>query len=148
MKKDRKLSAINNAGQNATSTKRQSRRQFLVKTGGILAAGAFGAVPLRGWAADPVNIGALYPTTGSMAQIGVGCVAAAKLAVEMVNEAGGIKSLGGAKLNLIVSDVQSDTTVTRTETDRLITGNKLSAIHGCYASAPRCRSSPARARIS
>ncbi len=90
---------------------------------------------LRGWAADPVNIGALYPTTGSMAQIGVGCVAAAKLAVEMVNEAGGIKSLGGAKLNLIISDVQSDTTVTRTETDRLITGNKLSAIHGCFASA-------------
>ena len=92
-------------------------------------------MPLRGWAADPVNIGALYPTTGSMAQIGVGCVAAAKLAVEMVNDAGGIKSLGGAKLNLIISDVQSDTTVTRTETDRLITGNKLSAIHGCYASA-------------
>src|SRR5260221_11954326 len=103
--------------------------------GGILAAGAFGAVPMRGWAADPVNIGALYPTTGSMAQIGVGCVAAGKLAVEMVNDAGGIKSLGGAKLNLILSDVQSDTTVTRTETDRLITGNKLSAIHGCFASA-------------
>ena len=124
-----------------------------------IAAGAFGAVPLRGWAADPVNIGALYPTTGSMAQIGVGCVAAAKLAVEMVNEAGGIKSLGGAKLNLIISDVQSDTTVTRTETDRLITGNKLSAIHGCFASAltliasevasaPRCRSSPAPAPTS
>ena len=49
--------------------------------------------------------------------------------------AGGIKSLGGAKLNLILSDVQSDTTVTRTETDRLISGNKLSAIHGCFASA-------------
>ena len=53
----------------------------------------------------------------------------------MVNDAGGIKSLGGAKLNLILSDVQSDTTVTRTETDRLISGYKLSAIHGCYASA-------------
>ena len=78
-----------------------------------------------------------------MAQIGVGCVAAAKLAVEMVNDAGGIKSLGGAKLNLIISDVQSDTTVTRTETDRLITGNKLSAIHGCFrqrADADRQRS--------
>ena len=48
---------------------------------------------------------------------------------------GGIKSLGGAKLNLIISDVQSDTTVTRTETDRLINGYKLSAIHGCFASA-------------
>jgi len=44
-----------------------------------------------------------------MAQIGVGCVSAAKLAVDMVNESGGIKSLGGAKLNLIISDVQSDT---------------------------------------
>jgi branched-chain amino acid transport system substrate-binding protein len=96
---------------------------------------ALGAVPLRSRAADPVNIGGLYPATGSMAQIGQGCVAAAKLAVDMVNEAGGIKSLGGAKLNLIISDVQSDTTVTRTETDRLIAGNKLSALHGCYASA-------------
>jgi branched-chain amino acid transport system substrate-binding protein len=82
-----------------------------------------------------VNIGGLYPVTGSMAQIGQGCAVAAKLAVEMVNDAGGIKSLGGAKLNLILSDVQSDTTVTRTETDRLISGNKLSAIHGCFASA-------------
>ena len=53
----------------------------------------------------------------------------------MVNDAGGIKSQGSAKLNLIVSDVQSDTTVTRTETDELISGNKLSAIHGCFASA-------------
>jgi len=54
----------------------------------------------------------------------------------MVNDAGGIKSLGGAKLNLILSDVQSDNTVTRTETDLLITGKtSLSAIHGCFASA-------------
>ncbi|MBV9977214.1 MAG: ABC transporter substrate-binding protein [Hyphomicrobiales bacterium] len=113
----------------------RTRRQFLRATAGALAAGGFGAYPMRGYAADPVNIGGLYPVTGSLAQIGVGCVNAAKLAVEMVNDAGGIKALGGAKLNLIVSDVQSDTTVTRTETDRLISDNKLSAIHGCFASA-------------
>src|SRR6202166_408276 len=135
MKKNGQKSAIKNGGAGGPVPKGESRRQFLQKTGGVLAATAFGAVPLRGWAADAINIGALYPTTGSMAQIGIGCVAAAKLAVDMVNEGGGIKSLGGAKLNLIISDVQSDTTVTRTETDRLITGNKLSAIHGCYASA-------------
>jgi len=114
----------------------QRRRDFLRKAAGsAVAAGALGPYVLRGWAADTVNIGGLYPSTGSMAQIGQACVVAAKLAVEMVNNAGGIKSLGGAKLNLIISDVQSDTTVTRTETDRLISGNKLSAIHGCYASA-------------
>ena len=117
------------------SLPKQNRREFLIKTGGALAAAAIASPPIMTGAAETVNIGALYPTTGSMAQIGVGCVAAAKLAAEMVNDAGGIKSLGGAKLNLIVSDVQSDTTVTRTETDRLISGNKLSAIYGCFASA-------------
>src|SRR5215469_9489099 len=87
-----------------TLAKRTRRRDFLKQAAAI---GALSAVPLRGYAADPVNIGALYPTTGSFAQIGQGCVNAAKLAVQMVNDAGGIKSLGGAKLNLIVSDVQS-----------------------------------------
>ena len=116
-------------------TFQRGRRDFLVRsTSAVLAVGALG-IPRASRAAEPVNIGALYPTTGSFAQIGQGCVNAAKLAVQMVNDAGGIKSQGGAKLNLIVSDVQSDTTVTRTETDRLISGNKLSAIHGCFASA-------------
>src|SRR3984957_18802090 len=135
MKKHRKRSSVSKTGPNEPRLQGPSRRQFLLKTGGILAAGAFRAVPLGGWAADAVTTGARKTSTGSMAQIGVGCVAAAKLAVEMVNDAGGIKSLGGAKLNLVISDVQSDTTVTRTETDRLISGNKLSAIHGCFASA-------------
>ena len=119
--------------------RRYGRREFLSTAargaiaGGVLA--AYGSVPSAAEAAEPVNIGGLYPVTGSFGQIGQGCVNAAKLAVQMVNDAGGIKSLGGAKLNLILSDVQSDTTVTRTETERLITSYKLSAIHGCYASA-------------
>ncbi|MGH7118359.1 MAG: ABC transporter substrate-binding protein [Acetobacteraceae bacterium] len=86
-------------------------------------------------AAEHVNIGGLYPVTGSFAEIGKGCVNAARLAVEMINDAGGIKALGGAKLNLIISDVQSDTTVTRTETDRLISSYRPAAIHGAFASA-------------
>lgn len=122
--------------QHPAISKRQNRRDFLVNAArGAAATTVFAAIPVIGRAADTVNIGGLYPVTGSFAQIGQACVNAAKLAVEMVNEAGGVKSLGGAKLNLIISDVQSDTTVTRTETDRLISGNKLSAIHGCYASA-------------
>src|SRR6202051_1411864 len=117
-----------------TSVKRYGRRDFLQKSAGAAAFATLG-IARKSFAAEPVNIGGLYPVTGSFAQIGQGCVNAARLAAQMVNDAGGIKSLGGAKLNLIISDVQSDTTVTRTENDRLITGNKLSAIHGCYASA-------------
>src|SRR5947209_1756016 len=89
MTRDRQQSVVDiGIGADRVLSKRQSRRKFLMKAGSALAAGAFGAVPLRGWAADPINIGALYPTTGSMAQIGVGCVAAAKLAAEMVNDDG------------------------------------------------------------
>ena len=112
------------------------RRRDVLRLGGGLAAASLAMPPIIARAAaETVNIGALYPVTGNLAQIGQGCVVAAKLAADMVNEAGGIKALGGAKLNILVSDLQSDTTVTRTETDRLITGNKLSAITGCYASA-------------
>jgi branched-chain amino acid transport system substrate-binding protein len=131
MKKSRRQSAVKRS-----AAKKIGRRDFLVKSSGVLAAGAFTAFGIRtGAAADVVNIGGLYPVTGSFAQIGQGCVNAAKLAVQMVNDAGGIKSLGGAKLNLIVSDVQSDPTVTRTETDRLISSYRPAAIHGAFASA-------------
>src|SRR5690348_6062260 len=116
------------------AAKRLRRRDFLIQSTSALAAAS--TFNIRTAAAiDTVNIGGLYPVTGSFAQIGQGCVNAAKLAVQMVNDAGGIKSLGGAKLNLIVSDVQSDPTVTRTETDRLISSYKPAAIHGAFASA-------------
>ncbi|MGH7685125.1 MAG: ABC transporter substrate-binding protein, partial [Vulcanimicrobiaceae bacterium] len=117
--------------------KKSSRKVFLSKTvaGAAAVAAGFGTPIAVRAAPEPVNIGGLYPVTGGLGQIGQGCVNAAKLAVQMVNDSGGIRSLSGAKLNLVLSDVQSDPTVTRTETDRLIGGNKLSAIHGCYASA-------------
>jgi len=117
-----------------------TRRGLLVAAArGAITAGAlsaFGGIARISAAAAPtINIGGLYPVTGGMAQIGQGIVNAATLAVRMVNDGGGIKSLGGARLNLVTSDIQSDPTVTRTETERLITSNRLSAIHGCYASA-------------
>src|SRR4030042_322863 len=50
-------------------------------------------------AVKEVTIGVLYPTSGAQARFGQMCVNATKLAVDEVNAAGGIKSLGGAKLN-------------------------------------------------
>jgi len=123
-----------------SSPRRYTRRGFLsTAIRGAIATGALTAyaAATRNAAAAPtaVNIGALFPATGGFAQFGQDCFNAAKLAVQMVNDRGGVKSLDGAKLNLILSDVQSDTTVTRTETERLITSYKLSAILGSYASA-------------
>jgi branched-chain amino acid transport system substrate-binding protein len=44
----------------------------------------------------------------------------AKVAVNEINEAGGIKALGGAKLELLIADVQSKPDVGMAETERLI----------------------------
>ena len=86
------------ATRTANLAKRRGRRDFLKGSASAGALAAFG-IARKAFAAEPVNIGALYPTTGSFAQIGQGCVNAARLAVQMINDAGGIKSLGGAKLN-------------------------------------------------
>ena len=124
-----------------TSLSRRYTRRGLLATAArsAITAGALsaygGIARLSAATAPTINIGGLYPVTGGLAQIGQGIVNAARLAVRMVNDRGGIRALGGAKLNLITSDIQSDPTVTRTETERLITSNRLSAIHGCYASA-------------
>ncbi len=58
----------------------------------------------------------------------------AKLAVEAINAAGGIKSLDGAKLELVSSDSQGKPEVGQSEAQRLIDGGAV-AIVGTYQSA-------------
>ncbi len=55
-------------------------------------------------AAKPINIAVIAPISGSNATVGDQTVNAAKLAVQDINAAGGIKDLGGAKINLIIKD--------------------------------------------
>lgn len=116
---------------------RVNRREFLK------AAAAFGVATSvaggvfrgsAGAAAREVNIGVLYPTSGSQARFGQACVNAVRLATDEINAAGGIKSLGGAKLNLVVADIQSDATVTRNQAERLMSTGNLTAATGCYVS--------------
>jgi Periplasmic binding protein len=54
-----------------------------------------------------VNIGVIQPLSGANAQFGVNCRNGIELVADAINAAGGIKALGGAKINLIVSDATS-----------------------------------------
>ncbi|HTX53903.1 MAG TPA: ABC transporter substrate-binding protein [Candidatus Baltobacteraceae bacterium] len=114
-----------------------TRREFL-KGAATLGAGAgLSALPVRqarAGAAKDVSIAVFYPTSGSQARFGQMCVNAIKIAIDEVNGAGGIKSLGGAKLNPVYADIQSDTTVTRNQCERLMAGGGLAAATGCYVS--------------
>jgi branched-chain amino acid transport system substrate-binding protein len=82
-----------------------------------------------------VNVGLLYPQTGDYARFGIACTNATKLALKHINEAGGIMSMGGAELNVIIEDATSDATQARSQAERLITQNKLAAGTGCYSSS-------------
>jgi len=67
-----------------------------------------------------VKIGMVSPVTGPMADVGQDSRLGAQLAVEAVNAAGGIKSLGGARLELLTADSETKADVARSEADRLI----------------------------
>jgi len=84
--------------------------------------------------AKEVKIGNVLPLSGDVAPIGKIGQYARKMAVEEINAAGGIKSLGGAKLKMVYADSRSDSKVGATETERLIFREKVSIITGCYQS--------------
>ena len=97
---------------------RVSRRRIL----GAAAAGAAVAgfpVVLRAQART-VKIGVVHPVTGPLAEPGQACRLGAQMAADAINAAGGIKSLGGAKLEVLVGDTQTKPDVGRTEAERVV----------------------------
>ena len=84
---------------------------------------------------EEIIIGAPLPFSGAMATIGESCRRGHDLAVEDINAAGGIKSLGGAKIKMVYADIKSDPEVTTSETERLISTHHPVAILGAYASS-------------
>ena len=81
-------------------------------------------------AADTVDIAIIVPLSGPNASVGEQAVNAAKLAVADVNDAGGITSLGGAKLNLIVADATNDPQGAINTSERILSQNKVAGAYG------------------
>ena len=88
--------------------------------------GAAGAVGILGFPAivrgqvTEIKIGSIQPMTGILSVVGKTTRQANQLAVDHVNAAGGIKSMGGAKLVLVPGDTQMKPEVARAETERLM----------------------------
>jgi branched-chain amino acid transport system substrate-binding protein len=87
-----------------TSENRISRR--LVLQAGA-ATSVLGAPALLLAQPKPIKIGLVHPVSGGLAYSGgqgrLGCV----MAIDAINAAGGIKSMGGAKLEAALGDSQS-----------------------------------------
>lgn len=105
-------------------------------TAGLGAAGVIALATLHGpdaRAAEDVKVGILLPLSGSVAPIGQNNRRGHELAVEEINAAGGIQSLGGAKLVMIDGDTQGNPNVGIQETEKLAQQGVV-AIFGAYQS--------------
>jgi branched-chain amino acid transport system substrate-binding protein len=104
------------------------RRTFL-KFSGVAGLGAaattFGVPKLLRAAPPTIKIGSVQPATGPLAVIGVGQRRGNQLAVDYINSMGGIKSMDGAKLELLLGDSESKPEIGRSEADRLIKGGAV-----------------------
>jgi branched-chain amino acid transport system substrate-binding protein len=99
-------------------TTRLTRRTFLATAAAGAAVAGF-PLPLRAQA-KTFKIGAVHPVTGPLAEPGQACRLGAQMAVEAVNAAGGIKSKGGLRLELIVGDTQTKPENGRVEAERVV----------------------------
>jgi len=101
---------------------------------------------LAAHAQQEVKIGVVYPLTGVAASTGAELKNALELAADVVNNGakgipgllfsagGGLPNLKGAKIKLVFADHQGNPQVGATETERLITQEKVVAVVGAYIS--------------
>jgi branched-chain amino acid transport system substrate-binding protein len=127
-----------------SSQARVSRR--LVLQAGA-AASALGAPGLLLAQPRAIKIGLVHPVSGGLAYSGgqgrLGC----QLAIDEINAAGGIKSMGGARLEAVLGDSQSRPEVGVSEVERLHQEG-VAAYVGCFSSAIALPATQAAAKYS
>ena len=82
-----------------------------------------------------VKIGVITPLSGPLSSIGTAAKRGAMLAAERINNEGGIKSLGGAKIKLLFGDDEAKPNIGMAEAERLIKQDKVDALIGAYTSS-------------
>jgi branched-chain amino acid transport system substrate-binding protein len=110
-----------------------SRRRFLHSTALGAAAAISAPAVLRAQGAA-VKVGILHPVSGALSYSGQQGRIGAQLAVEEINAAGGIKALGGAKIDAVLGDAQSTPDGGNAEVEKMNAAG-VAAIVGGYASA-------------
>jgi branched-chain amino acid transport system substrate-binding protein len=132
-------------GKGTQITNALPRRRVMVGGGAALISAPF---VIRAGFAQPaaVNIGVIQPLSGANAQSGISCRNGIELVADDINATGGIRALGGAKINLVVSDATSNPTAAATAVQRMIAQNDLTAILGAFVSSLTLAISEATAR--
>ena len=83
---------------------------------------------------NEVKVGFIWPLTGGAASIGQQHDDGARMAIERINAAGGIQSLGGAMMVPVVADTETSPDVGSAQVERLITVEDVVMVVGGYNS--------------
>jgi len=83
-------------------------------------------------AEEPLRIGAIWPLTGTCAKPGTGCANAIQLAVDEINNAGGVY---GRPLELIIEDDEAMPTVSVAAAEKLAVRDKVHVVIGAFNSS-------------
>ena len=108
-----------------------SRRGFVAGTTAL--AGSLGFPAIVGAQPAAVKVGMIHPVTGFVAYNGQQGRLGGTMAVEDINKAGGIKSMGGAKLEALLGDSQSKVEVGVAEVEKM-NEQGVAAYIGCFQS--------------
>lgn len=85
---------------------------------------------------ETIKIGVLYPLSGSTATAGNSALWAVEWITDYINnELGGIQSMDGAKIELVVGDSKGDSQVGLTEFERMVNVENVSVMFGFYNTA-------------
>src|SRR5437764_1213818 len=110
-----------------------NRRRFL-QSAALGAAGLLHAPALLRAQGAPVKLGVLHPVSGALSYSGQQGRLGATLAIDEINAAGGIKVLGGAKIDPMLGDAQSTPDGGNAEVEKMNSAG-VCAVLGGYASA-------------
>src|SRR6266568_563450 len=113
-----------------------TRRKFLQTTalGATAAAGVLSAPAVLRAQGGGVKIGVLHPVSGALSYSGQQGRVGATMAIDEINGAGGIKALGGAKIDPMLGDAQSTPDGGNDEVEKMNEAS-VCAVVGGYASA-------------
>ena len=131
-------------------TARPSRREIIRAGGstiGLAAIGTLASPAILRAQVPTIKIGAISPLTGALAYNGQQAQAGFRFAIAAINASGGIKSMGGAKLELVPADAESRPDVAAAQVDKLAEAG-VACLIGSQSSALSLATTQAAAKFN
>ena len=109
--------------QDDNRTHQISRRKLLKASGASVVTASIGFPTILSAQSKSVKIGFIHPASGFLAYPGAQCRLGGQMAVEEINAAGGIRSIG-AKLEAVLGDSQGKPEIGSSEVEKTLLGSE------------------------